>query len=261
MLSQNDVVRGAPHGDLAEARDWRHRARWLVVLAGLLSGLAAFGIGEATYNCIPAKKVMQNTMGTIAPAITPANQRVADVRNGALAFGVLGLCLGGSLGIAGGLSRRSATLTLTAGLLGSTLGAALAARVSLTLLKSFTDARVAYLDYDILISMAMHGLIWGLAGAAGGLAFAVGLGQWRLLVRATAAGLVGAVLGAIAFDLAGAGLFPLASTGDPVSTTWPTRLMARLLVTLATAAVVILLLPEPRVDKPLRQPAIAPPTE
>jgi hypothetical protein len=255
MLSQNDIARGVPHGDLAEARDWLDRARWLAALAGLLSGLAAFGMGEATYNCIPAKKVMLNTMGTIAPAVTAANQSVADVRNGAIACGVLGLCLGGSLGIAGGLSRRSPTATVTAGLLGSALGAALAAGVSLVLLQSFADARVAYLDYDILISMAMHGLIWGLAGAAGGLAFAVGLGQRRLLVRATAAGLAGAVLGAIAFELIGAGLFPLASTGQPISTTWPTRLLARLMVTVATAAVVIIrTLPSSRPIKPRANP-------
>ncbi len=94
--------------------------------------------------------------------------------------------------------------------------------------------------------MTMHGLIWGLAGAAGGLAFAVGLGQRRLLIRATMAGLTGAVLGAFAFGLAGASLFPLADMGDPVSPIWPSRLIARLWVTAATAACIILVLPRPR---------------
>ena len=61
---------------------------------------------------------------------------MADVRNGALAFGVLGLCLGGGLGIAGGLSQASAAAAASAGLLGSILGAAWAAGVSFaTLLK------------------------------------------------------------------------------------------------------------------------------
>ena len=38
-------------------------------------------------------------------------------------------------------------------------------------------------------------------------------------------------------------LYPIGTTGQPISTTWPTRLMARLLVSIATAGVVILLLP------------------
>ncbi len=62
MRTRNDVGPGAPPADPSEARDWL-RSRWLAALAGLLSGLAAFGIGEATYNCIPAKNVVQNTMG------------------------------------------------------------------------------------------------------------------------------------------------------------------------------------------------------
>ncbi len=245
MRSQDDVARGAPQGDLAEAPDWLDRARWFAALAGLLSGLAAFGIGEATYTRIPAEKVLLNRRGPVAPASRVARHPVADVRNGAFAFGVLGLCLGGSLGIAGGLSRRSPSSTVKAGVLGSALGAGLAAGVSLVSLKLFADARVAYPDHAIPISMAMHGLTWGLAGAAGGLAFAVGLGQRRLLIRATMAGLAGAVLGAFAFGLAGASLFPMADTGDPVSPIWPFRLVARLWVTAATAACVILVLPRP----------------
>ena len=98
--------------------------------------------------------------------------------------------------------------------------------------------------------MAMHGLTWGLAGLAGGLAFAVGLGQPRLLLRVTLAGLAGGMLGAVAFDAVGAYLFPLAETGDPVSATWPSRLVARLWVTAATAACVIMVLPSPPPEEP-----------
>jgi hypothetical protein len=222
------------------------RARWLVALGGLVAGLAAFGIGEATYKRIPARQVMLNTMGTIAPAITSETQSEADVRNAALAFAVLGACLGGCLGLAGGLARRSGLATAAAGLLGLLLGAGLAVGVSLGSLKAFAEARMTYSEYDLPLSMLMHGLIWGLSGAAAGLAFAVGRGGWRRLAPATAAGFAGAVLGAIASDLIGAFAFPMADTGDPVSTTWASRLVARLLVALATAAGVILILPSPR---------------
>ena len=60
------------------------------------------------------------------------------------------------------------------------------------------------------------------------------------------AGLVGAVVGAVAFDLVGAFAFPLAKTDSPISQTWATRLLARLLVTIGTAASLALLLTGPR---------------
>jgi hypothetical protein len=130
------------------------------------------------------------------------------------------------------------------------LGLALGAGVSLALLPWFITMRYQYFDYDLILSVLMHGLIWGLLGAAAGLAFAVGLGESRLRARALVAGFVGAVLGAIAFDLVGAVFFPMAETDEPISETWPTRLLARLLVTVATAIAVILLLPEPRPIQP-----------
>ena len=137
------------------------------------------------------------------------------------------------------------------------MGAVLPAALSFAILKRFMDARLVYSDYEIIISMFMHGMIWGLAGAWAGVAFAVGLGRPRLVVRAAAVGFAGAVLGAIAFELVGAGLFPLASTGEPISTTWPSRLAARLLVCVATASGVILILPESRpveTEKPSAPP-------
>jgi hypothetical protein len=91
----------------------------------------------------------------------------------------------------------------------------------------------------------MHGLIWGLAGAVAGLAFAIGLGQPRLGGRLVLAGFAGAALGAIASESIGAGFFPFAETDEPISETWPTRLMARLLVAVGAAVGIIALLPEP----------------
>jgi hypothetical protein len=211
----------------------------------LIAGLAAFGLGEATYKIIPPKKVMLNTMGTIAPAVTGEGLHVANTRNAALAIGILGACLGCGLGIAGGLARGAASGTVAAGLLGAILGAALPSVVTLASLKSFGDTQFYYSDYDLFISMGMHGLLWGLAGAVAGLAFAVGLGRPRLIARATVAGVLGAVIGAVAFDLIGAALFSLADTGEAISTTWTSRFAARMLVALATAVLVVFSLPAP----------------
>jgi len=242
-----------------EAKDRHNRARWCVALAGLLAVLVAFGVGETIYELIPTQKVGVDTMGQIVIAPTARTASVAEARNAALTFGVFGACLGGFLGIAGGLARRSASAMVVAGLLGSILGLALGAGVSCALLPFFLKTQPAYPEYELIISMIMHGSIWGLTGAAAGLAFAVGLGERRLHARALAAGFVGAVLGAIAFELIGAGFFPLASTGQPISTTWPTRLIARLVVTVTTAAAVVLLLPGPGPHKSPRHAEIAKP--
>jgi hypothetical protein len=214
-------------------------ARW-VALAGLMAGLVAFGVGEAVYQLIPAETVTVNTMGRMITGPDQATMAVAEVRNGALTFGLFGLCLAGFLGMAGGLARRSASRTLVAGLLGSILGLASGAALSLAILPLALESLPAHLDYNLMISAIMHGSIWGLSGGAAGLAFATGLGKRGLVVRATAAGIVGAVLGAVAFDMIAAVIFPLANTGQPISTTWPSRLMARLLVAIATTGFVML---------------------
>ncbi len=102
-----------------------------------------------------------------------------------------------------------------------------------------------YSEYDLMISLGMHGLIWGSVGAAAGLAFAVGLGKPRLCLPSLIAGFLGALLGAIAFDLIGAAYFFNAECDEPISNTWVTRLMARMLVTVGAALTVVLFLPEP----------------
>jgi hypothetical protein len=219
------------------------QARWLVAVCGLVAGLVAFGVGEAIYKVIPPASVEQNISGNKVMLPDRDTNIVASTKNGALAFGVLGLCLGGFLGMAGGQARRSTPASLTAGLLGSALGFVLGGGLSLALLPSLLRARYYYSEYDIAISLAMHALIWGLLGAFAGLAFAVGLGERRLVGRAFTAGLVGAVLGAVVYELIGAVFFPAADTDEPISESWPTRLLARLLVAGGTAAALVLLRP------------------
>jgi hypothetical protein len=229
----------------AGAWPWFGQARWLVVIGGLLAGLVGFAAGEATYQVFPAEKVEQNLMGSKIRAPNRATTTEAARRNGALTFGILGVCLGTCLGMAGGLARRSTSVAVAGALLGALLGLALGAGVSWAALPWFMMIRLDYMDYDLMISLCMHGLIWGLLGASAGLAFAVGLGEPRLCGKVLAAGFVGAVLGTVAFEVVGAVVFPMAETDEPISETWATRLMARLLVTVGTALVVMLILPEP----------------
>ena len=220
------------------------RVRWLVALAGILAGLIAFGIGETIHQIIPAKLVLQDVMMTGKQAMLPSreSENAAMAQNAALAFGLLGVCLGAFLGIAGGLARRAAMAAVTAALFGAISSSTLAACLCLAILPRSLRWQYDYSEHDLLIALLSHGLIWGLLGALAGAAFAIGLGgDRRLLGRAVTAGFLGAVLGTIVIELFGAAFFADAATVKPISETWPTRLLARLLVTIGTATGLILL--------------------
>ena len=240
--SQEKELQGESASSRGASEERLGRTRGLLVVGGLLAGLLAFGVGELVYKLIPATLVTQHALQLVRVTPTVATENVAAVRNGALAFGVLGLFLGGCLGLAGGLARRS-WFAVTAGGLASVLGFVAGAGASLAVLPLCIESKIRYPDSDLVITFLMHGAIWGLLGAVAGLAFAFGLGERNLWVRALAAGFLGALVGAFAFDLIGVFAFPAAKTDDPISRTWVTRLMARLLVTVATAATVGLVLP------------------
>jgi hypothetical protein len=227
------------------------------MVSGLVAGLAAFGIGEATSELIPPEPMQYNFMGEMRWTVTKDSPRVVS-RIAALSFGVLGACLGGSLGIAGGLARRpaSAAAPTAGGLLGTVLGATLGAGTSLAIVPPFLEFYFDHKDVELLTGTFGHSVIWGPLGAAAGLAFAVGLGQRRLFGNAVMAGLAGAVLGTIAFHLVGALAFPLAKTDGLFSLTWPTRLLARLLVSLGTAAALAFSVP-PTGQKTRSNPTLA----
>jgi hypothetical protein len=72
---------------------------------------------------------------------------------------------------------------------------------------------------------------------------------------------MGAVLGTIVFDVIAAAIFPLANTAQPISTTWPSRLLARLMVTDATAVAVMLSMSGSRANKNLPRAGSQSPTE
>jgi hypothetical protein len=219
----------------------------VIALSGIIAGLAAFGIGEASSEWIPPDRVQFDFFGTARERVSRDTPRVV-VRTAALAFAVLGLCLGGFLGLAGGLARLSVPAAVAAGALGAVLGALLGAGTTLGLLRFSMEVRSEYPNNDLVIGIVVHGVIWGLLGAAAGLACALGLGERRLIGRAIAAGFAGALVGAIAFDVMGAFAFPLAKTDGAISLTSISRLLARLLVGFGTAAAIAGLMPTPRPD-------------
>jgi hypothetical protein len=71
------------------------------------------------------------------------------------------------------------------------------------------------------------------------LAFSIGL-RSRHHGRIIFLGLVGACLGAALYEVIGAMIDPLAETSDPISGTWPTRLIARVLVAMGAGGAISL---------------------
>ncbi len=227
----------------AEASARLSRGLKFAAIGSLLAGLASFAVGEMVYEIIPPQETSQRE-GRGGRDGRPSVEAaiVSAAKNAALAFGALGILLGGALGIAGGLARSSTPGAVTGGVLGVVLGALLGGGVSRAVLPKMIPWQLDNTEQELLIALLMHGLIWGLLGAAAGLAFAVGLGERRQLGRSITAGLVGAVLGAVAFELLGAVFFTSAKTSFPISETWATRALARMLVALGIAATLVLFL-------------------
>jgi hypothetical protein len=214
-----------------------------------VAGLASWLGGEVSRGVIQPPLHEIKTKGMILRVATHHDEAVADAQNAGLAFGLMGVFLGAGLGLAGGLARRSGRAAASSGLLGLVLGAAATAGLSVALLPVYTSAKERdpdALSRDIVLPLIVHVGIWSAVGAAGGLALGIGLGERRRLSRTALGGLVGATAGAVAYELVGAALFPFAGTAQPVSTTWGTRLLARLAVTTLAAAGAVLGLSEPR---------------
>src|SRR5262249_3452312 len=100
---------------------------------------------------------------------------------------------------------------------------------------------------DLLVPLLTHLALWSGTGLAAGLAFGIGshMTPRSRLIGAALAGLAGAVLGTIVFDLGGAVLFPMVRTVDPFSLSAEARLMARLCLAGCVGLVAALSLPAP----------------
>jgi len=202
-----------------------------LLAAGVAAGMIAWLGGEACHDVFQPRKRPVNMKGIMLQVASPRQQEVAEERNAGLAFVWLGAALGGCCGVAGGLARRDRSSGLRAAGFGAVAGAVGCAAVSLALLPLYDSYRRGHPDEaarDVIYPLLVHGAIWSVAGAAGGAAF--GLGGRRILGQAAIGGLLGALAGTIAYELIGVAAFPGAGTTQFVSSTWPTRLLARLAV-------------------------------
>jgi hypothetical protein len=206
----------------------------LALGAGLLAGVGSWLIGEATVTAFNPPRTKYEMMGQTLFKARFEDQLSADAKNAALAFTLLGGVLGLALGVAGGLAQHSVHAALKAGVVGLVLGGLAGCASSLAVLPLYyraVEQSPEEMSHDIILPFLVHAAIWSTSGLAGGLAFGIGLGAGRRRVYSAAiGGLIGAALGAILYETVGAMMFPAGKTTLPISLTWETRLLARLLV-------------------------------
>ena len=223
---------------------WPPGRTWLIILgAGLVAGLAGFGIGEAAPALVPPSLDLPpeiRAANSEVPLEIERRMRISRDRAAVLAYGALGAALGLALGASGGLARRSARAGIAAALTGVVLGGAAGAVATLSLLPSYHAARAAAPDEDVTNDLALalrtHGAIWVAIGAAVGLALGLGLGGGAQIARATVGGMLGAALAAVIYEFAGALVFSAGESFRPVAAAVAPRLLAHSSVALLVSA-------------------------
>jgi hypothetical protein len=208
----------------------------LALAAGAVAGMVAWLLGEPVIEYAqPETHKVEMTAGKSALLPTAESLRSTQVTNAALAFAILGAALGLSLGLTGGVARGDLRVALGVGSGGMLLGAFAGGITAFGLVPVYLD-RFDEHAQGLTISLIMHSGIWSAIGAAAGLALGTGLGGWDRIARCLIGGLVGGLLGAGVYEVAGAAFFPLDKTYRPLSATASSRLFARLAVALCVAA-------------------------
>jgi hypothetical protein len=231
-----------------------------MLVVGLVVGVLSWLAGEVAGRAFPARRVLTtNRLGVQALAATDRTAAEAEIKNVALSSGLFGALLGTALGACGGLGRRSAAAARRAALIGLGVGAVAGSGMALAIVPQYFRWFLRLRPEGLIPPLLMHAGIWGPIGAAGGLAFGLGLGGRRHAVKALLGGLLGALLGAVLYEIIGALAFPMSRTDQPAAADWTPRLLARLLVASLAAAGSAIAVASPRPPIPQHQPAPSPP--
>lgn len=203
------------------------RASVYAVVAALVAGFLAWGIGEKTYDYYrPSASARTGRDFTALNRET----RITSQKNSAIAFGTFGALLGVLTGAAGGALRRSIRDGASAALAGFLLGGIGGSLVSYAVAPIFAQF---YSDDSpsLLLPFLVRGAIWAVAGMAAGLALGWGWQGPAGIPGALFGGLAGGVCGTVAFEVVNAVLFP----GDRNDAVIPSSMLARLLAYLLVA--------------------------
>jgi hypothetical protein len=113
----------------------------------------------------------------------------------------------------------------------------------LLVLPAYHAARAATPDEDITrdlgLALLTHGAIWAAVGAAAGLALSLGIGGAAKIAPAVVGGILGACLGSVIYEFAGAVLFPFSESFRPTAVTTGPRLLAHIGVALCISSLAL----------------------
>ncbi len=223
---------------------------WALMLGfGTLAGLVAWLGGELCLTAFKPPRHAFNSKGIVLQVTDRREEAVADAKNAALAFALLGGAVGASLGAAGGIARGSNRAAASAALFGLAIGVAGGLCASLILLPMYNVFKATDPDKastDMLYPLLLHAGIWATAGIAGGLAFARGFGVKGISTTALMGGMIGVAIATVAYEMTGVAFFPEAQTTQFISTTWQTRLFARISVAILAALGIAIAIADPR---------------
>ena len=228
---------------------------WALILSALIAGAAGWLVGEANHERF--KPSLEASSQAYAFQALNREKKAADTKNAGLVFGVSGFLMALAAGVGVGLAIGEPRRGLVVGLLGGLLNLALAVGASYALVPIWYQNR-DQASADLMLPLLTHGGIWVPLGIGTGLVTGLvcrtrGRDSAPRLSLTILGGLIGAILGTVAFELAAGLLFPLDGTVRPISETSISRLFARLTLPLATA-VGILWLVRPSLTTPRAAP-------
>jgi hypothetical protein len=204
----------------------------VALAAGLIAGVASWLTGEMIlhgYRDVLSPQVKRDVDAEAVRRF--ARAQLTSPRD---TFTALGAIVGSTMGLAGGLARRSARAGAKAALLGCVVGSIAAIVTSLVVLPIFFKTHDPQ-SQDLVLPILTLGSICSAVGAAGGLAFGIGLGARQDWLKPLAGGLVGAALATVVYEFVGAIAFSADRTELPISDAHATRAMFHVLVATLTA--------------------------
>ncbi len=204
----------------------------LALVAGITAGAASWFAGEFILDAYKSELNPNLKSTPDAGVIRKFNE--ARIASATRTFGAMGGILGLTMGLAGGLARRSPSAGIRSAVLGLLFGVAAVSSTALVVLPIFFK-KYDPQSGDLVLPLLTHSAIWSAVGAIGGLAFGLGLGGQGRWKATLVGGLVGGAAATIIYEIVGAVAFATSKTELPLSSSITTRGIAHLLVPILTA--------------------------